>query len=127
MRTLTPEEGVTVDPLFVGVTRPVMALGVTYAALLVNALVTVEAFLVTRNLLWLLVCVPVHAIFWLLCATEPRFFDLVLLWGRTRGPATVGTMAFWRASSYSPLALGRAVRGRGQDAGAVTLLAESPR
>lgn len=106
------EAGVVVDPLFVGVTRPAMAFGVTYAALLVNALVTVEAFLLTRNLLWLAVCLPVHALFWLLCATEPRFFDLVLLWGRTRGPAMVGTLPFWRASSYSPLAIARGRRRR---------------
>lgn len=117
MTIRTPEEGVTVDPLFVGVTRPAMAFGVTYAALLVNALVTVEAFLLTRNLLWLAVCVPVHAVFWLLCATEPRFFDLVLLWGRTRGPSMLGTLSFWRASSYSPLAL--SCGGRRKAAGEV--------
>jgi type IV secretion system protein VirB3 len=107
---------VTVDPLFVGVTRPAMAFGVTYAALLVNALITVEAFLLTRNLLWLGLCIPLHALAWLLCATEPRFFDLLMLWGRTRGPATMGTLGFWRASSYSPLALDAADR-RGRRTG----------
>lgn len=107
--------GVTVDPLFVGVTRPAMALGVTYAALLVNAFLTVEAFLLTRNLLWLGLCLPLHALAWLLCATEPRFFDLLLLWGRTRGPSTLGTLPFWRASSYSPLALARGGRRDGTD------------
>ena len=76
--------GVTADPLFAGVTRPAMAFGVTYSALLANAIVTVELFLLTRNLLWLAVCVPVHGVFWLLCLNEPRFFDLGLLWGRTR-------------------------------------------
>lgn len=127
MRASAHDEGVTVDPLFVGVTRPAMALGVTYAALLVNALVTVEAFLLTRNLLWLLVCLPVHAVFWLLCATEPRFFDLLLLWGRTRGPATVGTLPFWRASSYSPLSVGRVPRRSASGVAAVKLLAERGR
>jgi len=121
----TGEEGVTVDPLFVGVTRPAMAFGVTYAALLVNALVTVEAFLLTRNLLWLAVCLPLHAFFWLLCATEPRFFDLLLLWGRTRGPSMLGTLAFWRASSYSPLALPRG--GKRGAAGQVACLVEARR
>ena len=97
--------GVTADPLFVGVTRPAMAFGVTYSAMLVNAVVTVELFLLTRNLLWLLVCVPVHGVFWLLCLSEPRFFDLALLWGRTRGPGLLGNGRWWRAQGYSALAL----------------------
>ena len=97
--------GVTADPLFLGVTRPAMAFGVTYSALLANAIVTVELFLLTRNLLWLLVCVPVHGVFWLLCLSEPRFFDLGLLWGRTRGPGLLRNGRYWRANGYSALAL----------------------
>jgi len=97
--------GVTADPLFLGVTRPAMAFGVTYSALLVNAVLTVELFLLTRNLLWLLACVPVHGIFWLLCLSEPRFFDLAMLWGRTRGPGLFGNRSVWRAQGYSALAL----------------------
>lgn len=97
--------GVVADTLFAGVTRPAMAFGVTYSALLVNAMVTVELFLLTRNLLWLLVCLPVHGVFWLLCLSEPRFFDLGLLWGRTRGPGLLGNGRLWRANGYSALAL----------------------
>jgi type IV secretion system protein VirB3 len=66
---------------------------------------TLEAFLVTRNLLTLLLCVPIHGLCALLCARDARFFDLVLMWARTRLPAMVGTMRFWKASSYSPLTL----------------------
>ena len=97
--------GVTADALFLGVTRPAMAFGVTYSALLANAVVTVELFLLTRNLLWLLVAVPVHGLCWLLCLSEPRFFDLALLWGKTRGPGLFGNRAVWRAQGYSPLPL----------------------
>ena len=97
--------GVTADPLFLGATRPAMAFGVTYSALLANGVVTVELFLLTRNLLWLLACVPVHGLFWLLCLSEPRFFDLALLWGRTRGPGLFGNGRFWKAGGYSALAL----------------------
>lgn len=96
-------QGVTLDPLFVGVTRPAMTWGVTYSALLVNFIVTAELFLLTKNLLWLLVFVPIHGIFWLVCKSEPRFFDLLLLWGRTRGPGLLGNVRFWKANSYSPL------------------------
>ncbi len=93
----------TADPLFVGATRPPMRWGVTYAALLFNLVFTMEVFLLAKNLLALLCCVPVHALFVLLCSRDARFFDLVLLWGRTRLPAALANLRVWRASSYSPL------------------------
>lgn len=93
------------DALFVGATRPAMAWGVTYSALLINGITTAELFLLTKTIQWILVCVPIHAIFWLLCQTEPRFFDLLLVWARTRGPGHLANARFWRANSYSPLIL----------------------
>jgi type IV secretion system protein VirB3 len=97
--------GLTADILFVGATRPPMRWGVTYAALLANLVFTMEAFLLTRNLLTLLLCLPVHGISALLCARDPRLFDLLLLWGRVRLPALLTTLRWWRASSYTPLPL----------------------
>jgi type IV secretion system protein VirB3 len=41
----------------------------------------------------------------LLCARDARFFDLVLLWARTRLPALFANLRVWKASSYCPLAL----------------------
>lgn len=97
--------GLTADPLFVGATRPPMRWGVTYSALLMNAVVTMEIFLLTRNLLTLLLAAPIHGVCALLCARDARFFDLALLWGRTRIPALLANARHWRSSSYSPLRL----------------------
>jgi type IV secretion system protein VirB3 len=66
---------------------------------------TLEAFLLTKNLLSLLLCAPIHALCFLLCARDARFFDLLLLWGRTRLPALMAHPRPWQASSYSPLEL----------------------
>ena len=71
--------GVTADPLFVGATRPPMRWGVTYAALLMNMVFTMEVFLLTKNLLTLLLAIPIHGVCALLCARDARFFDLALL------------------------------------------------
>ena len=97
--------GLTADPLFVAVTRPPMRWGVTFSALLVNLVFTMETFLLTKNLLTLLIALPIHGVCALLCLRDPRFFYLVLLWGRTRLPAYATTLRFWRASSCSPLTL----------------------
>jgi len=97
--------GLTAELLFVGATRPPMRWGVTYSALLFNMVFTLEAFLLTKNLLMLLACLPIHAVCVLLCARDARFFDLLLLWGRTRLPALFGNLRVWGASSYCPLPL----------------------
>ena len=95
--------GLTADPLFVGATRPPMRWGVTYSALLFNMVFTLEAFLLTKNLLILLLCLPIHGVCMLLCARDARFFDLLLLWARTRLPALFANSRVWKSSSYSPL------------------------
>src|SRR5437879_5981385 len=97
--------GLTTDPLFVGATRPPMRWGVTYSALLVNGVFTMEVFLLTKNLLTLLLAAPIHGVCMLLCARDARFFDLILLWGRTRIPALLANLHLWKASSYSALTL----------------------
>jgi type IV secretion system protein VirB3 len=104
-------QGLTIDPLFVGATRPSMRWGVTYSALLFNMVFTMEAFLLTKNLLTLLLGVPIHAVCVLLCARDARFFDLILIWARTRLPALFCNLRFWKASSYSPLAIDLPDRG----------------
>lgn len=103
MSDLNP--GLIADPLFVGATRPPMRWGVTYAALLFNMVFTMEVFLLTKNLLALSLCAPIHGVCMLLCARDARFFDLVLLWARTRLPALFANLRLWKASSYCPLVL----------------------
>ena len=110
--------GLTTDVLFVGATRPSMRWGVTYSALLFNMVFTMEAFLLTKNLTTLLLGAPIHAVCVLLCARDARFFDLILIWARTRLPALFCNLRFWRASSYSPLNIDVADRRGKQRRGA---------
>ena len=95
--------GLIADTLFVGATRPPMRWGVTYSALLFNLVTTMEVFLLSKNLLALLLCLPIHGICVLLCLRDARFFDLMLLWGRTRLPGLLANHRLWQAGSYSPL------------------------
>jgi type IV secretion system protein VirB3 len=99
-------QGLVADPLFVGLTRPAMRWGVTYSGLVVNVVLTMQTFIITKNLVWLLLFVPIHGVLALVCSVEPRFFDLLQLWGRTGALAWLaGSARYWRASSYSPLRL----------------------
>lgn len=113
--------GLVSDPLFVGATRPPMRWGVTYSALLFNLVFTLEAFLVTRNLLTLLLALPIHGASVLLCGRDARYFDLLLLSARTRLPSLLANGRWWSASSYSPLLLDPP-RSSGRRRGDVTVV-----
>ena len=99
----TASRALTVDPLFVGATRPPMRWGVTYSALLANLVVTMEAFLLTRNLLTFGIAVPIHAISAALCLRDARIFDLLFLWCRAHVPTLLANGRLWQAAGYSPL------------------------
>ena len=112
MSVSTRNAGLWADVLFVGLTRPPMRWGVSYTALLVNLVCVMEAFVLTRQLLTLLLVLPIHGVCALLCARDARFFELALLWLRTRIPAWCGNGRYFRASSAGPLHCRRSRLGR---------------
>ena len=97
--------GLTADPLFVGATRPPMRWGVTYSALLVNGVFTMEVFLLTKNLLTLLSRCPFTAS--ARCsAPAMRAFSISFSFGGARESRRCSrTLGSGRSSSYSPLTL----------------------
>jgi len=97
--------GLTADPLFVGATRPPIRWGVTYAALLLNLVSTIAQVSSTYGSGEAQTIVENCGNSMLLCARDARFFDLVLLSARTRLPALLANRRYWKAGSYSPLAL----------------------
>jgi type IV secretion system protein VirB3 len=80
-----------------------MRWGVTYTAILLNAVSTMIVFLLSKNLLTLLLALPIHGVCALLCARDVQYFELMQAWLRTRVPACFGNLRFWRATAYSPL------------------------
>lgn len=96
------DAGIIADPLAVALTRPSTKWGVTYAALIFNLVVSVEA-VVFVHLAWGLICVPIHAICYLICLYDPRSFELLQLWARSKFNNQIKTWYFWPVSSYGPL------------------------
>lgn len=89
------------DPMFVGMTRPAMIKGVPYVAMLANGFISGLAFLAANKIQLVLVFFPIHAVFYLMCMHEPRIFELIALWIKTKGANVM--RVYWKASSYSPL------------------------
>lgn len=88
------------DPLFKGMTRPAMMLGVTYSALIINAGLSLILFLAINHILALLIFVPIHAAMYLVCLWDERFFDILIVYVRTKGGD--GSRSIYKASSYRP-------------------------
>jgi type IV secretion system protein VirB3 len=97
------EDGIDVDTLAVGLTRPSTVLGVPYGAAILNVLISIETLILTENLAWLLMAVPVHGICYLITQKDPRSFELLALWVRTSFGTLIASRWYWSASSYSPL------------------------
>ena len=67
------------DPLFMGLTRPPMILGVSYTFAALNGIIALLAFVVTSNFIYLFVILPgVHAFAWFICLKEPRAIELTI-------------------------------------------------
>lgn len=113
--TTSRNAGLICDPLYLALTRPAMIFGVTYSAFLLNVLFVMEIFISTRNLFYLLLLVPTHLVFYSICQTDPRTFDLMFLWLQTKASAFVfGNGRHWKASSYSPqpITIGKRYKGK---------------
>jgi len=92
--------GLDSDPVFAALTRPQMVAGVTYPYAIFNLIVTVEAFLISKSFWTLLIAVVVHAVGYLGCLREPRFFDLWIV--KVSRCPRIRNYRFWRANSYAP-------------------------
>ncbi len=72
------------DPLFLGLTRPAMILGVTYLWLSAEGLFWMIFFINTKNMLAMLIGAPItHLVGYVLCMKEMRFLELIMIWGAT--------------------------------------------
>src|SRR5262249_42618604 len=67
------------DPLFQGLTRPTMIMGVSYMYFVINAVINMVSFINLQSFTMLLIVAPgVHLIGYLICLKEPRAIELFI-------------------------------------------------
>jgi len=67
------------DPLFLGLTRPPLLLGVSYTFAALNGIISLLAFVITSQFFYLLILLPgIHMIGWFICLKEPRAIELLI-------------------------------------------------
>jgi type IV secretion system protein VirB3 len=94
------EERTAPDPLVVGMTRPILLVGVTYSYFVIEAVGVTVLFLMGNNLLYLLTILPLHSAGVLLCKWEPRFFDI--LFKAAQHARSVRNRPLYRCNLYQP-------------------------
>lgn len=99
-----------VNPLFVGLTRPVMLFGVTYEAVVMAFLAAFFLFLVSNNVFLFLLYVPVHFGFYLICLRDPRCFRLLFIYSNTHNKSKFRVR--FGAATGSPMANNRMYDGK---------------
>ena len=68
------------DPLFLGLTRPSMILGVSYVFASLNILGSLMAFVITNNFIFLIIILPVlHGVAYLICLKEPLALEILIM------------------------------------------------
>lgn len=87
------------EPVFTALTRPQMFAGVTYTFFIINAIVTMELFLVTKSFWVIGAALLLHGLGTIACLGEPRIFDLWLL--RARRAPRVRNFTATRCNSYA--------------------------
>jgi len=88
------------DPLFVGLTRPQMLLGVPFGFVVLNGVVTTELFLIFKAFWVLGAALILHMIGWVVTLSDPHRFDLWLT--KVRYCPRVPNFRAWRCNSYRP-------------------------
>lgn len=86
------------DPLFIGMTRPPMIGGVTFLYMGLNAFGSIMLFVITGNLLYMLVFIPFHAVGYAICLKDPQLLDV--MFKKLQKSAGVPNRKFWSGNSY---------------------------
>lgn len=87
------------DPIFLGLTRPAMFMGVTQSFFVINGMVNLVFFLGANSFVPLFVFFPLlHGIGYLACLKDPRTFDIWFVYGKNCTKCK--NKGFWKANSY---------------------------
>ena len=68
----------SVDPLFVGLTRPTLIFGVSTSFAMVNMMVSIVYFIQTSSFMIVPIAGAIHLVGYILCFKEPRFMEIYL-------------------------------------------------
>lgn len=97
------QEEISVDVLFVGLTRPTTLLGVPMGAFVFELCFVSCLFIAVGNPLYMLLTLPIHGVLYAVSYNDPGIFDDISLFFKTLGLCL--NFRFWGCRSFSPMPL----------------------
>lgn len=99
------EEQIDIDPLFAGMTRPPIVMGVPMEFFGINFIVFGIGMIAFLSLpgkfaFFLCVCIPLHVLGYIATEKEPHWMNIYLVKATKCGP--VQNKRFWKTNSYQP-------------------------
>lgn len=93
------EETIHCSPIFTGLTRPPMILGVTADYLFICFMLSYGVFMLSSNPWFCLLYIPLDLFGWIACKFDPNIFRVMMK--MTKCPA-VRNKKLWGCKSYEP-------------------------
>lgn len=91
--------GLHISPIFTGLTRPPMMMGITVDYLFISFLCSYGLFMLTGNPAFLIIYLPMHFAGWIACRIDPNIFRVIL---KTIECPSVRNKKLWGCQSYEP-------------------------
>ncbi len=93
------QEEIYLHPIYAGMTRPPMFLGITLDYLMLTTFVTMVAFMLTNSAEFLVLYIPLHIIGWIGCKLDSNFFRVIM---KKTICNSVPNKSLWRCQTYEP-------------------------
>ena len=93
------DEQLDISPIFNGLTRPALFFGVTIECFMLVGIISLCAFILSSNLLYALVFIPLHVCGWLCCKMDQDIFSIL---ERRSTCGFSGNKEVWGGQSYEP-------------------------
>lgn len=92
-------EQLTISPIFTGLTRPAMMMGVTLEYMSICAMAALCCFIMGDSPLYLSVYLPLHVFGWVLCKIDPNIFRILM---KRADCVYAPNKKIWGCQSYEP-------------------------
>lgn len=93
------KDAIRLHPIYAGMTRPPMFLGITLYYLMLTTFITVVGFMMTNSAQFLILYIPLHIIGWIGCKLDANFFRVMM---KKTLCTPVRNKSFWGCQSYEP-------------------------
>ncbi len=93
------QEEIHIHPIYAGMTRVPMFLGITLDYLMLTTFLTMVGFMLSNSAEFLILYVPLHIIGWIGCKLDPNFFRVLMKKTICHG---VPNKSLWGCQSYEP-------------------------